>query len=69
MAKCPKLRVLVLHEVSAGSTLYTGRAAEQEERLFAYLKERGIDYIGPEHVTAECGASRAMIEQCISRRR
>jgi hypothetical protein len=63
MANCPKLRVLVLHEVSAGSTLYTGRAAEQEERLFAYLKERGIKYVGPEHVTAECGATHNMLEQ------
>jgi hypothetical protein len=56
MEKMPALQCLVIHAVPLWSDLYVGEASEQEERLFAYLKQRNIAYIGPKHLTRSAGA-------------
>jgi hypothetical protein len=69
MSKAPLLKSFRLNALSKAAPLYNGKAEEQEERLFRYMQERGIHFVGPEHVTEACGASAAMFQQWRDRRK
>jgi hypothetical protein len=57
MSRSPALTTLKIDAVGLESILYRGASEQEELRLFEYLETRGIQYIGPRHVTKACGAS------------